>query len=86
MNRRHRKCRRREKKDTSMVTRKKFTNGVNMFSNSRTWGRKKNEIIDRDRRKENNVRMFRSEVIGKNFKDHGDGPETGERISADPRI
>ena len=56
-----------------------------MFGKGRARGRKKNEIIDRDRKEENNTRMLWSEMVRKKFESHGDGPETRKRISTRPK-
>ena len=77
--RRKRGCRKRResgKENTSTVAREKFTNRIDLASESRVRRREKNEIVNRGRRKENKTRVLRSEMISEKFKGHGNSPET----------
>ena len=83
--RRRRKSRESRKKNTSIVTGKEFTNGIDLLSKSRTRRGKKDKIINRRRRKKDKTRVLRSKVISKKSKGHRNSPETRAIISAGPK-
>ena len=84
-NGRRKKSKGSRKKNTSIVTGKKFTNGIDLLSKSRARRGKKNKIINRRRRKKDKTRVLRSKVISKKFKGHRNSPKTREIVSAGPK-